>query len=86
MLWVNSCGSMQLYTELAWEEGFSGGFIWDYIDQVLQVRILSEMTHTVLRQRFDALLPTITSVETVSRIRRRQNTTRSGCRYEPETG
>lgn len=30
----NSCGGMQLYTELAWEEElFQGGFIWDYIDQ-----------------------------------------------------
>ena len=30
----NSCGGMQLYTELAWdEELFQGGFIWDYIDQ-----------------------------------------------------
>lgn len=30
----NSCGGMQLYTELAWEEElYQGGFIWDYIDQ-----------------------------------------------------
>ena len=30
----NSCGGMQLYTELAWEdELFQGGFIWAYIDQ-----------------------------------------------------
>ena len=32
----NSCGGMELYTDLAEEEPlYQGGFIWDYIDQSL---------------------------------------------------
>ena len=32
----NSCGAMQKYTELAYEQPlFQGGFIWDYIDQAI---------------------------------------------------
>lgn len=35
----NSCGGMQLYTELAWEDDlYQGGFIWDYIDQSIYIK------------------------------------------------
>lgn len=34
----NSCGGMQLYTELAERyKQYQGGFIWDYIDQALEI-------------------------------------------------
>ena len=35
----NSCGALHKYTELAWrEKRYQGGFIWDYVDQVIKTK------------------------------------------------